>query len=517
MKGLIYHTSVESEEELLARIMAAADLGLLGIGDRVYQKMVRRYRVCVDVAGRHSEPFLRGRGQHVMWWCFVYCGETVREPAWNLPRRIGRVQLPSLVHEIWPYKAGNAMTGATLAPIHRPPWRTLNKLLRNLVSCNICTRRCRSCLPAPRAVLVTHAGAQSLLGQQPANCPPRSGRMRKRDGTGVPRENPLATSKVHHVTDMRNTSSGIERGLDICRGLAEEERPGNFSTAESCSNVGSGLEELVLCPNAPLNIQHVVMNPDERQPSGQRRLLMEFDEIVPACVARAAGRPASLRSAVLPRAGGEDRKMRRDVPLPRVGRLTCASSSTFFTAPSCHTTPRGVTGPRVHMSTARPPSHGPIPVISENYKNRNLDGRTGKRTRVLPSASTVRYHSATSLDGGSPSPGPSSDIALRRGKRYNRKFLIILSSHRLLQQGVGPVGVEGGSDVSQVGVASQFSPCPTSPQCSRDLRAPSRTVAFTLRVSRPLVHSHHKYLVRHRLTISRRRPSSTRHSITTLS
>ncbi|KAJ8868715.1 hypothetical protein PR048_030254 [Dryococelus australis] len=47
MKGLIYQTSVESEEELLAWVMAVADLGRPGIGDRVYQNMVRRYRVCV--------------------------------------------------------------------------------------------------------------------------------------------------------------------------------------------------------------------------------------------------------------------------------------------------------------------------------------------------------------------------------------------------------------------------------------------------------------------------------------
>ncbi|KAJ8897575.1 hypothetical protein PR048_002924 [Dryococelus australis] len=47
----------ESEEDLLARIMAAAYLGLPGIGDRVYQNMVRGYRVCVDVTGRHIEPF----------------------------------------------------------------------------------------------------------------------------------------------------------------------------------------------------------------------------------------------------------------------------------------------------------------------------------------------------------------------------------------------------------------------------------------------------------------------------
>ncbi|KAJ8895517.1 hypothetical protein PR048_000853 [Dryococelus australis] len=52
--------------------------------------------------------------------------------------------------------------------------------------------------------------------------------------------------------------------------------------------------------------------------------------------------------------------------------------------------------------------------------------------------------------------------------------------------------------------APQFSPGPTSPECSRVLRAPSRTVAFTLRVSRPFFHSHHEHLVRRRLVISRR-------------
>ncbi|KAJ8866693.1 hypothetical protein PR048_032554 [Dryococelus australis] len=57
MKGLNYQTSVEPEEELPVRVMAAADLGRPVIGDCVYQNMVRRYRVCVDVAGRYIEPF----------------------------------------------------------------------------------------------------------------------------------------------------------------------------------------------------------------------------------------------------------------------------------------------------------------------------------------------------------------------------------------------------------------------------------------------------------------------------
>ena len=44
---------MESEEDLLARVIAAAYVGLPGIGYSVYQNMVRRYRVCVEVAGRH--------------------------------------------------------------------------------------------------------------------------------------------------------------------------------------------------------------------------------------------------------------------------------------------------------------------------------------------------------------------------------------------------------------------------------------------------------------------------------
>ncbi|KAJ8880397.1 hypothetical protein PR048_016866 [Dryococelus australis] len=45
-------------------------------------------------------------------------------------------------------------------------------------------------------------------------------------------------------------------------------------------------------------------------------------------------------------------------------------------------------------------------------------------------------------------------------------------------------------------VPPQFSQCPASPHGSRLLRVPSRTVGFTRRVSRPLVHSHHEHLVR---------------------
>ena len=57
MKSLIYKTPVASEEDLLALVMAAAVVGEPRIGGRVYQKMVQRYRICVDVGGRHIGPF----------------------------------------------------------------------------------------------------------------------------------------------------------------------------------------------------------------------------------------------------------------------------------------------------------------------------------------------------------------------------------------------------------------------------------------------------------------------------
>ena len=49
---------MESEEDLLAQVIAAAEVGLPGICDRVYQNMVCRYHVCVKVAGRHIVTFL---------------------------------------------------------------------------------------------------------------------------------------------------------------------------------------------------------------------------------------------------------------------------------------------------------------------------------------------------------------------------------------------------------------------------------------------------------------------------
>ena len=58
MKSLVYETPVDSEEDLLARVMAAANVGLPGIGDRVDKNTVCRYCACVEVAGHHIESFL---------------------------------------------------------------------------------------------------------------------------------------------------------------------------------------------------------------------------------------------------------------------------------------------------------------------------------------------------------------------------------------------------------------------------------------------------------------------------
>ena len=58
MKSLVYETLVNSEVDLLAKVIAAADVGLQGIDDRMYANMVCRYHVCVEVAGYHIKPFL---------------------------------------------------------------------------------------------------------------------------------------------------------------------------------------------------------------------------------------------------------------------------------------------------------------------------------------------------------------------------------------------------------------------------------------------------------------------------
>ncbi|KAJ8877955.1 hypothetical protein PR048_022418 [Dryococelus australis] len=69
-KGVVYETPAESKEDLLARIMDAADLGLPGFGDRVYRNMVRRSNLhntasgrelCTPRARRSDEEALEGR------------------------------------------------------------------------------------------------------------------------------------------------------------------------------------------------------------------------------------------------------------------------------------------------------------------------------------------------------------------------------------------------------------------------------------------------------------------------
>ena len=46
-----------SEEDLLAQVMAATDVGWPRIGDRVYLNMVWRYHICDDIGVHHIEPF----------------------------------------------------------------------------------------------------------------------------------------------------------------------------------------------------------------------------------------------------------------------------------------------------------------------------------------------------------------------------------------------------------------------------------------------------------------------------
>ena len=58
MMSLVYEIPVDSEEDLLVRVMAATDVGLQGIGDILYENMIRMHRVCVELAGRHIKPFL---------------------------------------------------------------------------------------------------------------------------------------------------------------------------------------------------------------------------------------------------------------------------------------------------------------------------------------------------------------------------------------------------------------------------------------------------------------------------
>ena len=60
LKSLVYDTPLESEEELVARISAAAAevRDMPGLFERVRQSLHRRCETCIQVGGRSFEPLL---------------------------------------------------------------------------------------------------------------------------------------------------------------------------------------------------------------------------------------------------------------------------------------------------------------------------------------------------------------------------------------------------------------------------------------------------------------------------
>ena len=60
MKYLVYQTPVDTVENLLARVLGAAQgiQQITGVMERVYQNMCRRYNVHNELGGRHIEPLL---------------------------------------------------------------------------------------------------------------------------------------------------------------------------------------------------------------------------------------------------------------------------------------------------------------------------------------------------------------------------------------------------------------------------------------------------------------------------
>ncbi|KAJ8877285.1 hypothetical protein PR048_021739 [Dryococelus australis] len=60
MKSTVYEIPVETDEDLLARVMVAAQQidGTPGVMRREYRNIIRRYDVCNDVGGRDIEPLL---------------------------------------------------------------------------------------------------------------------------------------------------------------------------------------------------------------------------------------------------------------------------------------------------------------------------------------------------------------------------------------------------------------------------------------------------------------------------
>ena len=60
MKSLVYETPLASDEALVARVMAAAEViqSTPKLLERVYENILRRYTVCNAVQGRHIEQLL---------------------------------------------------------------------------------------------------------------------------------------------------------------------------------------------------------------------------------------------------------------------------------------------------------------------------------------------------------------------------------------------------------------------------------------------------------------------------
>ena len=60
MKTLVYETPVESEEDLVARIAAAAEeiRDMPAVFDRVYANIRRRCEACIAVRGRSFQQLL---------------------------------------------------------------------------------------------------------------------------------------------------------------------------------------------------------------------------------------------------------------------------------------------------------------------------------------------------------------------------------------------------------------------------------------------------------------------------
>ena len=60
MKSLMYHTPVDTVEDLLVRVLGAEQeiQQKTCVMERVYQNMIHRYNVCNELGVRHIEPLL---------------------------------------------------------------------------------------------------------------------------------------------------------------------------------------------------------------------------------------------------------------------------------------------------------------------------------------------------------------------------------------------------------------------------------------------------------------------------